>query len=117
MSNVKTKSKRVVFKEGTWSPALRRVTGDGYERPAMKVSPFARRLLDVIMARSRGWTHKVRLSNSDAKRLGRLSERYLREARKQLHEDGLLKVEKADTRGETYSYTILEAPPGETGLT
>ena len=76
----------------------------------MKVSPFARRLLDVVMARSRGWTHKVRLSNADARRLGRLTDRYLREARKQLHDDGLLKAEKADPRGESYEYTILESP-------
>lgn len=112
MSETKTKRRRVVFAEGSWSPMLRRVTGDGFAIPALDLEKIEHRLLNVIFARSRGWAHDVSLSNKDAKTLARLTDKQLRAARRALCQKGLLEYARQGD-GQVYRYFIQEKEPPE----
>lgn len=110
MSEAAKKRRRVVFAEGAWSPMLRRVTGDGFTVPALDLERTERRFFDVLMARSRGWSHDVSLSNKDAKALARLTDKQLRAARRSLCRRGLVEFARVGD-GQVYRYFIQEKEP------
>jgi hypothetical protein len=110
MDKATKQGKRVVFARGAWSPMLRRVTGDGYTIPALDLEKTERRLFDTILARSRGWSHEVYLSNVDAKRLATLTDKQLRAARRSLCRKGLMQFVR-DGDGRMYRYFIQETQP------
>jgi len=112
MSETPRRARKVAWQPKTWGPLPHRIAGDGIATSAMLLKAIDWRVYVVLAMRAaRDFKRTTKVSNSDLKKLARVDDNQLRDARRALCKRGLLHFERADPRGAVYSYELLADRP------